>query len=185
VDRRGSGYLDVTERNSRVQRRHDESSAQHVRVDDPEAGTLPDGANPAVRSTPVESLTVVAVQDRPLASLAEGEVDRPGHPRDQRYHGRLVALPDDPQCPMAPVEAKVLGIGGTGFAHPEPVQAQQGGQSSTVGVVAFSREEESAELAPVEATPFARIDLGPADILRRVRWDPAVDVGEAVEATDR
>ena len=53
-----------------------------------------------------------------------------------------------------------------------------------VGVVALGREEERAELAPVEPTPFARVDLGPAGVLRWVRGDPAVDVGEAIEAAD-
>ena len=86
---------------------------------------------------------------------------------------------------MATVEAEVLGVGGAGLAYPQSVEAQQGGQSGMVGVVALGREEEPAELAPVEATSFARVDLGPAGVLRRVRWDPAVDMGEAVEAADR
>jgi hypothetical protein len=64
-------------------------------MDDAEAGPLTDGADPAVRGAPVESLAVVAVQDRSLGSLSECEVDGPGHPGDQRYHGRLVPLPDD------------------------------------------------------------------------------------------
>jgi hypothetical protein len=85
---------------------------------------------------------------------------------------------------MAPVEAEILGVGGTGLAHPQSVQAKQGGQGRMVGVVALGREEESAELASVEPTPFARVDLGPAGILRWVRWDPAVDVGETIEAAD-
>ena len=178
------GDLDVTQGYPRVERRHDEGGPEHVGMDDPEAGPLADGADPAVCGAPVESLTVVAVQDRPLASLAEGEVDGPGHPWDQRDHGRLVALPDDAQGPMAPVEAEVLGVGGTGLAHPQAVEAEQGGQGGVVGVVALGREEEPAELAPVEATPFARVDLGPAGVLRWVRWDPAVDVGEAIEPAD-
>ena len=86
---------------------------------------------------------------------------------------------------MAPVEAEVLGVGGAGFTHPQSVQAQQGGQSGMVGVVALGREEERAELAAVEAAAFARIDLGPARILRGVRRDPTIDVGESVEPTDR
>ena len=124
------------------------------------------------------------MQDRTLASLSEGEVDGPGDPGDQRYHGWLVALPDDAQRPMAPVEAEVLGVGSTGLAHPQPVQAEQDGRGSMDGVVAFGREEEPAKLGPVEPTPFARVDLGPARVLRWVRGDPTVDVGEAIEAAD-
>jgi hypothetical protein len=120
-------------------------------MDDPEVGPLADGADPAVCGTPVESLAVMAVQDRSLASLAEGEVDGPGHPGNQGDDGRLVALPNDAQGAVAPVEAEVLGIGGTGLAHPQTIQAQQSGQSSVVGVVALCREEEPTELASIKA----------------------------------
>jgi len=78
------GDLDVTQGYSRIERRHDEGGAQHVRVDDPEASPPTDGSDPTVRCPPVESLAVVTVQYRPLASLSEGEVDGPGHPGDQR-----------------------------------------------------------------------------------------------------
>jgi hypothetical protein len=114
--------LDVTQRHPRVECRHDESSSEHVGMDNPEAGPLADGADPTVCGASVESLTVVAVQDRPFASFAEG--DGPGHSGDQGNHGRLVALADDAQGAMAPVEAEVLGIGGTGLAHPKPVETQ-------------------------------------------------------------
>ena len=154
-------------------------------MDDPEAGSLADGAHPAVCGASVESLTIVAMQDRSLASLAQGKFDRPGHSGDQRGHGRLVALPDGAQGAMASVEAEVLGVGRTGLAHPQTVEAQQSRQGGVVGVVALGREEESTELAPVETTSFARVDLGPAGVLRGVRWDPAVNVAEAIEPADR
>ena len=85
---------------------------------------------------------------------------------------------------MAPVEAQIFGIGRTGLAHPEPVETQQGCQGGLVGFVALGREEEPTELSSVEATSFARVDLGTAGVLRRIRWNPAVDVGEAVEPAD-
>ncbi len=65
-------------------------------VDDPEAGPLADGADPAVPRAPVQSLAVAAVPDRPLGSLSESKVDRAGGSRYLGDHGRLVALPDDP-----------------------------------------------------------------------------------------
>ena len=89
------GDLDVTQGHPRIERRHDEGGSEHVGMDDAEAGPPPDRADPAVCRPPVESLAVVAMQDRSLTSLAEGKVDRPGHPGHQRDHGRLVALPDD------------------------------------------------------------------------------------------
>ncbi len=90
-------------------------------VDNPEAGSFADGADPAVRGASVESLTIVAMQDRSLAWLTQSKIDRPGHSGDQGNHGRLVALPDDAQRAMAPVEAEILGVGRTGFAHPQAV----------------------------------------------------------------
>ena len=83
------GDLDVSERYLRIEKRHDKGGSQHVGMDDPEASLLSDGADPAVCRAPIESLAVVAIQDRTLASLFEGEVDGPGHPGDQGYHSRL------------------------------------------------------------------------------------------------
>ena len=87
-------------------------------MDNAEACPLADGADPAVRRAPVEALAVVAVQDGPLGSFSKGEVNGPGHPGNQGNHCRFVALPDDAQGPVTPVEAEVLGVGGTGLADP-------------------------------------------------------------------
>ena len=93
-------------------------------MDDPKTGSLADRADPAVCRPPVESLAVVAVQDRPLASLSEREVDGPCYPRHKRDHGRLVALSDDAQGSMPSVEGEVLGVGRTGLAHPQSVESE-------------------------------------------------------------
>jgi hypothetical protein len=53
-----------------------------------------------------------------------------------------------------------------------------------VAVIALSGEEERAELASVESSPFARVDFGTADVLSRVGGDPSVDVGKSVEPAD-
>ncbi len=172
------------ERDPGVEGRHDEGGPEHVGMDDPEPGPLADGADPAMRRAPVEALAVVAVQDRALGALAEGQVDGAGHPWDKGYHRRLIALADDAQRPMAPVEAEVLGVGGAGLAHPQPVEAQERRQGGMVRVVALGREEERAELPAVKTPAFARVDLGPTNVLRGVGADPPVDVGEAVEAAD-
>jgi hypothetical protein len=109
--------LYITKGNPRIECRHDEGRPQHVGMDDSESGPSTDGADPAVRRAPVESRTVVAVQDRSFASLSESEVDGAGDSRDKGNHGRLVALPDDSEGAMAPVEAKVLGVCGAGLAQ--------------------------------------------------------------------
>ena len=52
---------------------------------------------------------------------------------------------------MPPVKAQVLGIGGTGLAHPQAVEAEQHRQGGVVAVIALGGEEERAELASVES----------------------------------
>lgn len=86
---------------------------------------------------------------------------------------------------MSPVEAEILGVGGAGLADPQPVEAQQRRQGGVVGVISLGGEKERAELSAVEAATFARVDLGAPGVLGRVGGDPTVDVGEAIEATDR
>jgi len=112
------------------------------------------------------------------------QIDGARHSWNERDHCRLVALADDAQGPVASVEAEVLDIGGTGLADSESVEAQEGRQGGMVVVVALRREQEGAELAPVESAAFARVDLGASDVLGRVGADPPVDMGEAVEAAD-
>ena len=99
-------------------------------MDDTEAGPLPDGADLAVCCTAVEALAVVAMPDRPLAALSDRQVDRPGDARDQRDHSGFVPLADDAERAVTPLKAKVLGVGCTGFAHPQAVEAEEGGQWS-------------------------------------------------------
>ena len=153
-------------------------------MDDSEPGPLADGADPAMCRATVQAVTVVAVEDRTLAALAEHEVDGAGHPWDEGDHGGLVALADDAQCPVPPIEAQVPRIGGTSFAHPKPVQAEEDCQDGLFTVVAFGREQEGAEFSAVEATSLARVDLGAADVLGRVGTDAPVDVGEAIKTAD-
>src|SRR5205807_2864351 len=68
---------------------------------------------------------------------------------------------------------------------PQSVQAQERRQGGMGGVVAFGGKEECAEFAPVEPTALVWEDLGPAGVLGRLGRDAAINMGEAVEATDR
>ena len=101
----------VTERNASVEGGHDERRSEHVRMHGTQPGTLADRTNPSVRGASIEPLFVAATQDGPLAAFAHGQVDRASSPWDQRDRRWLVALPEDPQCPMASFEAEVLFMG--------------------------------------------------------------------------
>lgn len=74
---------------------------------------------------------------------------------------------------------------GAGFAHPQTVQPEQHRERGVLTVVVLGGEQEHAELRAVQAAGVRRVHLRSADVLRRVRWDGPVDVGEAVEAAHR
>ncbi len=97
--------LHVPQRHSSIQGGHDEGGSQDVRVDQSEPGTLPDRAYSAVCSAPVEALTVSSAQDRTLATLTDSQVDGPCGARHQRDDGGLAALAEDPQRPVAALDA--------------------------------------------------------------------------------
>ncbi len=83
VDRGGTrirmagGDLHVAKWDTCVEGGHDERGSQHVRVDQPEPGSLANGTNPAVSSAPVEALTVATAQDRALAAFTDRQIDGP------------------------------------------------------------------------------------------------------------
>jgi hypothetical protein len=83
--------------------------------------------------------------------------------------GWLVALADDVQDPMAPLHSELFDVGGTGFRHPQPVQAEQHREGGVVAVKAFSREQERAQRGTVHPVTLRRLDLGPADVLGGIR----------------
>ena len=130
IDGRGSrvgvtgGELNVAERYAGVERGHDEPGAQHVRVDQTEPGTFADGANPTVGGAPVQTLPILASQDRTLVTFAHHEIDGARGSRDERNGGGLVALAQDRQRAMPALEGEVLNVRSARFGDSEPVQAE-------------------------------------------------------------
>ena len=72
------------QRNTGIERSHDERSTKHVEVDVTETGVFADRSHPPVRSTPIETGTVTTHQDWSIASLTDGQVNRPGGSWDER-----------------------------------------------------------------------------------------------------
>jgi len=95
-----------------------------VRVNVAEAGALADRPHTSVRGPAIETLSVVADEDRSLASFADRKVDGSGGSGDERDHGGLVALADDPQRSMTSVESEVADVGVACFADPQPVEPE-------------------------------------------------------------
>ena len=79
-------------------------------MDVAEPGALADRCHPPVSGAAVESFPVPALEDRAVVALTDRQVDRAGRSRDDRDSGGLVALPGDPQYPMATFGGQVLDV---------------------------------------------------------------------------
>jgi hypothetical protein len=75
---------------------------------------------------PVQSAAIGSQEDRALAALADGQVDRPGGARRQRDGDDLAALTGDHQGAVPALDAQRLDIGARGLGDPQSVQGQQG-----------------------------------------------------------
>ena len=63
-----------------------------------------------MRRAPIEPGTVTTHQDWPITSLTDGQGKCAGGTWDERDHGWLVALTDDPQRPVTSVKAKIIDV---------------------------------------------------------------------------
>jgi hypothetical protein len=115
-------------------------------------------------------------------AFADSQVDRARCARHERDRGRLVALAGDPKDPMAALDGQVLDVGLARLADPHPIQAEEHSEGPMGVVIGIGGGEEHAKFGAVEPASVGRMDLGPADVLGRVRSDPAVDVSKPVEA---
>ena len=179
------GELHVTQRHPCIEGSHDERSSEHVRMHVTESGSFADRLHPPMCGATVETLTVVAHQDRLFTPLADREIDGASGTWDERNHCRLVAFAEDPEGAVAAVEAQVADVGLAGFADPQPIEPEQHRESGALVPALFCCEQEPAEFGAVHPVALARMHLRAADVLCRVRPDPAVDVRKAVQPAHR
>jgi hypothetical protein len=76
-------------------------------------------------AVPVQPGSCDGEEDRSLAALADGQVDRPRGPRSQWDDGFLPALADDRQGPVPAFDAQCLDVRAGGLGDPQAVQSQQ------------------------------------------------------------
>jgi hypothetical protein len=100
-----SGELHVAQRDTGIDRGHDERGAKHVQMHISEPGSLADRSHPPMRSAPIESLSVPSQRDRTLVAFRDREVDGARRARHER-DGGLVALADDSQRTVSAFEAE-------------------------------------------------------------------------------
>ena len=82
---------------------------------------------------------------------------------------------------MAAFEREVFDVGRACFGHSQAVESEQHRECGVGVVVAFGGEEECAERGAVHACGIVWMHGRSAHVLRWVRGDAPVDVGEAEE----
>jgi hypothetical protein len=113
-----------------------------------------------VGGTPIQATAVIEDQYGAVPALADGQIDGPSGAGHQGNQGRLGALADDVQHPVAALHGYVLDVGVAGLGHPQAIQAQQHGQGG-VGVIEELRGiQETGRLAAIQTPSLARVDLG-------------------------
>jgi hypothetical protein len=66
---------------------------------------------------------------------------------------------------MSPLHAHILDVGVTRLGDPQPVEAQQHGQSGVGVIEASGGEKEAGQLAAVETPPLRGVDRGATHVL--------------------
>ena len=134
-------------------------------MDPLQPGLLADRPHPPISGARVETVAVVAQQDRSLYPFADRQIQRSGSARDERDPGGPVAFADNLQRAMPAFEAEVLDVGPARFADPQPVQAEQHRQGGVHRRRPLGGEEERGQLATVHTSLRRRVHRG-----RRTYW---------------
>src|SRR5260221_2388203 len=98
----------------------------------------------------VQPPTVCGHEDRSLAPLADGQVDRPRGARRERDGDHLAAFAGDHQGPVPALDAQGLDVGAGGFGDAQPVEGQQRDQRVLAGRAEPGGDQQRAELVAVQ-----------------------------------
>ena len=132
------------------------------RLGDPGAADDPPGA------VPVQPPAIGGQEDRSVAALADGQVDRPGGARRERDRDHLATLAGDHQGPVPPFDAQRFDAGAGGLGDPQPVERQQRDQRVLTGRAEPGGDQHRAKLVTVQPGGVRFIiQPGPADVSGR------------------
>jgi len=96
-------------------------------------GAAGDPADDPPGAVPVQPPAIGGQEDRPVAALADGQVDRAGGARRERDRDHLATLASDHQGSAAPLDAQRFDVGAGGLGDPQPVERQQRDQRVLTG----------------------------------------------------
>jgi hypothetical protein len=162
----GGGFLDISQGDASIEGCRYECVAECVRPDGlghPSAASdPPDDPGGAV---PIQPSAIRTQKKRPVAALADGQVERPRRPRGQRDGGHLAALAGDHQGPVPALDAQRLNVRADGFRHPQPVQGQQRDQRVLGRHPEPGSDQQRAELVAIQCGGVRLVvQAGPADM---------------------
>ena len=118
------------------------------RLGDPGAAGHPADDPPS--AVAVQPAAIGGQEDRSLAALADGQVDRPRGARRKRDGDHLAALAGDHQGAVPTLDAQGLDVGACGFRHAQPVQSQQRDQRMLTGRAQPGGDQQRAQFVAVQ-----------------------------------
>jgi hypothetical protein len=92
-------------------------------------GALGDRADPTMRGSSIESVSILSKKDRALDALSDGEIDSSSDSRDEWDAGWLRALAHDLERAILSLETEVLDIGLARLSDPQPVEPEKHSES--------------------------------------------------------
>jgi len=101
-------------------------------------------------AVPVEPPAIGGQEDRPVAALADGQVDRPRRAWRQRDGDDLAAFAGDDQRPVAALDTQRLDVGTGGLGDPQPIEGQQCYERVLGGVAQAGGDQQRAKLVAVQ-----------------------------------
>ena len=114
-------------------------------------GTAGDPADNPPGAVPVQPPAISTEEDRALAPLADGQVDRARGTRRQGDGDHLSALTCDHQGPVAAFHTQGLNFRAGGLRDPQPVQRQQRDQRMLGHWSQSGRDQQGAHLVAVQS----------------------------------
>ena len=103
----------------------------------------------------VQARAVGSEQDRTLAALTHGQIDRPGGPGSERNRDHLASLAGNGERSVSALERQAFDVGADGLRHPEAVEAQQRDERMVPGSGQTRRHQQRSAPTSLRSSPTA------------------------------
>ena len=161
-------FLDVAERDARVESGGDEHMPPGVRTDslvDP--GPSGDTAHNPGSAVTIETATPTVAEARTAAVFTDGEIYSPCGSRGERDRDGLAALAVDDEDAVSSLEAELFDVSADRFRDAQPVQREERDQSVIAGSGQAGGDEHCPDLVAVKTSRVGLIvQAWPADVDR-------------------